>query len=259
MSNRVPGLFIAGTDTGVGKTYVAALIAKQLAAEGKSVGVYKPAASGCQRVDGRLVSDDAAALWEAACRPAGLENVCPQLFEAPLAPHLAARAEGREIDSALLRRGIEFWRQRSEIVVVEGVGGLMSPMDDDEYVADLAVEFGYPLIVVSPNVLGTINQTLQTLITASVFQRSEGQSHFLGGRDNSCGETADAAKIGTAPCRLSVAGVVLNHPAPPSADDVSLSSNRRELAARCTSPILAEVKWQDEQIISAVDWFSLAR
>lgn len=230
MSNRVPGLFIAGTDTGVGKTYVAALIAKQLAAEGKSVGVYKPAASGCRRVDGRLVSDDAVALWEAAGRPAGLEDVCPQLFEAPLAPHLAARSEGREIDSALLRDGIEFWRQRSEIVIVEGVGGLMSPMGDDEYVADLALDFGYPLIVVSPNVLGTINQTLQTLITALSY------------RDG-----------------LPVAGVVLNHPNPPSSDDVSLSSNRRELAARCTSPILGEAMWRDESLRPAVDWFSLAR
>lgn len=259
MSNRVPGLFIAGTDTGVGKTYVAALIAKQLAAEGKSVGIYKPAASGCRRVDGRLASDDAVALWEAAGRPGSLENVCPQLFEAPLAPHLAARAEGREIDSALLRDGVEFWRQLSEIVIVEGAGGLMSPMGDDEYVADLALDFGYPLIVVSPNVLGTINQTLQTLITANVFQRSKRESHFLGGGAGSCSETADAAEIGPAPCGLSVAGVVLNHPEAPSSDDVSLSSNRRELAARCTSPILAEVKWKDAQFVSAVDWFSLAR
>ena len=117
-----------GTNTGVGKTYVAALIARQLTAEGKSVGVYKPAASGCRRVGGRLVSDDAAALWEAAGRPGSLENVCPQLFEAPLAPHLAARAEGRELDAERLRRGIEFWR-RAELTR-RGPGGLIRPLGD---------------------------------------------------------------------------------------------------------------------------------
>ena len=230
MSNRVPGLFIVGTNTGVGKTYVAALIARQLAAEGKSVGVYKPAASGCRRVGGRLVSDDAAALWEAAGRPGALENVCPQLFEAPLAPHLAARAEGHELDAERLRRGIEFWRRRSEIILVEGAGGLMSPLGDREYVADLALEFGFPLIVVSPNVLGTINQTLQTLITAS--------AHGGG---------------------LSVAGVVLNHPQPPTPDDPSLSGNRRELEVRCSVPVLAEVEWGGDCFRPAADWAALVK
>lgn len=230
-TNRVPGLFITGTDTGVGKTYVAALIARRLAADRRKVGVYKPAASGCWRRDGSLVSDDAVALWEAAGRPGELEHVCPQLFEAPLAPHLAARAEGQKLDADLLRHGLEHWRRRSEIILVEGAGGLMSPLGEDEYVADLAREFGFPLVVVAPNVLGTINQTLQTLITASIFS-SEG---------------------------LSIAGVVLNHPRPPSADDASLSSNRRELAARCTSPILGEVGWDAGQTNDAVDWFALAR
>ena len=208
MASRVPGLFITGTDTGVGKTYAAALIARSLAASGRRVGVYKPAASGYVRdAQGSLLSDDAVTLWEAAGRPGELQHVCPQRFVAPLAPHLAARAEGREIDAVLLRRGLDYWRSRSEIVLVEGAGGLMSPLGDDEYVADLARDLGFPLIVVSRNILGTINATLQTLITASVYR---------GG--------------------LEVAGVVLNHPAPPPGDDLSLASNRAELAARCTAP-----------------------
>ena len=90
-------------------------------------------------------------------------------FAAPLAPHLAARAEGRRVDPQLLRDGIEFWRETSDIVLVEGAGGLMSPMSDDDYNADLAAEFGYPLVVVAANELGTINATLQTLITASTY------------------------------------------------------------------------------------------
>ena len=167
----VPGLFITGNDTGVGKTYVAAMIARWLAASGCRVGVYKPAASGCAcDAHGCRVSDDALALWEAAGRPGDLEHVCPQRFVAPLAPHLAARAEGREIDGDLLRTGLDYWRSRSDIVLVEGAGGLMSPLGDREYVADLARDFSFPLIVVTRNILGTINATMQTLITASVYR-----------------------------------------------------------------------------------------
>ena len=103
------GLFIAGTDTDVGKTFVTALIAKSLVAAGQRVGVYKPAASGCTRVDGKLMAGDAIAIWEAAGKPRTLEDVCPQAFEAPLAPQLAARAEGREIDEGLLFSGMDVW------------------------------------------------------------------------------------------------------------------------------------------------------
>ncbi len=230
MTHRIPGLFITGTDTGVGKTYVAAIIARRLAAEGRRVGVYKPAASGCSRVGGALVSDDAVALWNAAGKRGEFDRVCPQCFEAPLAPHLAALAEGRRLDANRLRQGLKYWQERSEIILVEGAGGLMSPLGDDEYVADLAAEFGFPLVVVARNVLGTINQTLQTLITAAVFREG-----------------------------LPVAGVVLNHPAIPSAGDVSLSRNRGELAARCVPPILAEVIWGADEPDVEVDWFSLAR
>ncbi len=230
MPTRVPGLFITGTDTGVGKTCVGALIARSLVSSGRRVGVYKPAASGCRREGKTLVSDDAVALWNAAGRPGDLEHVCPQRFAAPLAPHLAAREEGRQLDAGLLGRGMEYWRGRAEIILVEGAGGLMSPLGEDGYVADLAAEFGFPLLVVSRNVLGTINQTLQTLIAAATFRQG-----------------------------LPVAGVVLNHTEPPSADDVSLATNRRELAARCAAPILAEVAWGCDRFDATVDWFFLAR
>ena len=229
MPDHVSGLFITGTDTEVGKTYVAALIARSLAASGYRVGVYKPAASGCRLEAGVLVSDDAVSLWEAAGRPGDLQHVCPQCFAAPLAPHLAARQEGRRVDEALLRDGLQYWQDRSDIVLVEGVGGLMSPIGDDEYVADLAHDLAMPLIVVSRNMLGTINQTLQTLITASVF------------RDG-----------------LSVAGVVLNEFGV-SEEDVSRKTNREELAARCVPPLLAEVAPDAKDFSREVDWFGLAR
>lgn len=218
------GLFITGTDTHVGKTYVTALIAKQLVAAGTRVGVYKPAASGCVGDE----TDDAFLLWHAAGRPATIDAVCPQRFVAPLAPHLAARAEGKEVDVELLRAGLDFWRDRSDLILIEGIGGLMSPVSDDEYVADLAHDFGFPLVIVAPNTLGVINQTLQTLITAATF------------RDG-----------------LEVAGIVLNR-SPNSADpnDPSIHSNATELATRCVPPILAQVS---DRFDREVDWISLAR
>ena len=178
------------------------------------------------------MSDDAVALWEGAGRPATLAEVCPQQFEAPLAPHLAARAEGKRIDPELLRRGLEFWHERSDVVIVEGAGGLMSPMSDEDYAADLAADFGYPLVIVTRNALGVINQTLQTLIVAAAF------------RDG-----------------LPIAGIVLNNTAKTSAAadrDPSIHSNRDELARRAVPPVLTEVDWNATAIDPAIDWLKLA-
>ncbi len=229
MNDLARGLFITGTDTEVGKTYVAALIARDLVGAGHRVGVYKPVASGCRLEAEQLVADDAVALWEAAGRPDDLDRVCPQRFLAPLAPHLAAKEEGKTLDIQLMVDGLDYWTERSDIVVVEGVGGLMSPLSEDAYVADLAEEFSFPLVVVSKNVLGTISQTLQTLITAAAFSNE-----------------------------LPIVGVVLNNPAPPS-NDPSRNSNRAELAARCIPPVLAEVAWQADHFDPAVDWYALAK
>jgi dethiobiotin synthetase len=220
------GLFITGTGTGVGKTYIGALAARALRDAGKRVGVYKPVASGCEVRGGELVSPDAVALWEAAGRPETLAQVCPQRFAAPLAPHLAARAEGRQVDSKLLRHGIEFWRTTTDIVIVEGAGGLMSPIGDEDYNADLAAEFGFPLLVVAANMLGTINATLQTLITANT--------------------------VG-----LRVSGIVLNSPTQ-SCDDPSVKSNADELTQRCGAPLLTTVE-HGGGFDRAVDWWGLTR
>lgn len=208
--NRPPGLFITGCDTGVGKTAVAAAIARELLTVGVRVGVYKPVASGCHVSGGQLVSDDAVALWEAAGRPGTLDEVCPQKFAAPLAPHLAARAEGKQVDAERLHSGAEVWFDRCDLLLIEGAGGLMSPVTDDEYVADLALDFGYPLVVVVPNQLGCIHNALATLIVAATFQ---------GG--------------------LPVAGLVVNHPKQRDLTaDPSQASNVGELEKRCVPPML---------------------
>ncbi len=224
---RLPGLFITGTDTGVGKTYVAARIAAALAARGCRVGVYKPVASGCELVDGKLVSEDAVALWNGAGRPGELDYVCPQRFAAPLAPHLAARAEGLEVSAELLRSGLDYWRLRSDVLVVEGAGGLLSPVTEDEYVADLALDLGFPLIVVADNTLGTIHRTLSTLVVAATWREG-----------------------------LDVVGVVVNGPSSTAAD-ASTASNLDELRARCVPPVLGLVDWQGD-LPPDVDWWKLA-
>jgi dethiobiotin synthetase len=163
-------------------------------------------------------------LWVGPARPGTLADVCPQRFAAPLAPHLSARAEGRRVDSQLLREGIKFWRTTSDFVLVEGAGGLMSPVSDEDYNADLAAEFGYPLVVIAANELGTINATLQTLITARAR-------------------------------RLPVAGVVLNSPTAVT-DDASVTSNTDELAQRCGVPLLATVE-HGSQFDRDIDWMGL--
>jgi dethiobiotin synthetase len=223
-----PGLFIAGTNTEVGKTHVAAMIARDLVASGRRVGVYKPAASGCRQAAEGLIADDALALWQAAGQPLTLEQVCPQRFLAPLAPPRAALAEGRRVDAQLLRTGLEPWVAASEIVIVEGAGGLMSPLSDVDYNIDLAAALGFPLVIVAANELGVINATLQTLITARA--RSP---------------------------KLPIAGIVLNQ-ATQRPDDASLASNAEELAARCDAPLLAIISYRGRSFGQSVDWFDLA-
>lgn len=228
--NRKPklGLFITGTDTDVGKTYVAAAIARVLVDLGCRVGVYKPAASGCRQEGDQRIADDAFELWEAAGRPLTIEDVCPQKFLAPLAPHVAAREEQREVDGELLFRGIEAWAD-FDVVVVEGAGGLMSPIHEELYVADLAAAFGYPLIVVAANRIGVINHTLQTLIAAATF------------RDG-----------------LNVAGVILNDVSE-NREDPSLATNQAELAIHCVPPILTRVQNGTTASLASINWLELAR
>ncbi len=222
------GLFVTASDTEVGKTYVTSLIVKSLVASGYRVGVYKPTATDCV-FDGRqLVSEDAVALWEAAGRPLSLDCVCPQRFKAPISPHLSARSEGRELDPELLRSGISAWADECDVVIVEGAGGLMTPVSDDEYVADIAYDLGYPLIVVVPNMLGAINQTLQTLVVANCF------------RDG-----------------LEVAGVVLND-SQIFEGDQSIESNRFEIARRAQVPVLSRLGYEAARFDDEIDWGALA-
>lgn len=160
-----PGIFLCGTDTDVGKTAVAAAIARELVDRGVAVGVCKPVASGVTADGG-----DPQRLWEAAGRPGTLAEVCPQSFTAAVAPARAAAAEGRSIDESLLVSCVATWRARSAFVVVEGAGGLYSPLSPRWLNRDLARELSLPLVVCDDARLGAIGRTL-ALVTAA---RSEG-------------------------------------------------------------------------------------
>ena len=221
------GLFVTGTGTEVGKTYVAALIARALVAAGQRVGVYKPVASGCRREGDDLVADDATLLWEAAGQPGDFQRVCPQRFQLPVAPPQAAYADGRSVDRELLRSGLNYWRQQSGFVLVEGAGGLMSPLSAADYNVDLARDLGLPLVIVAANELGVLNATLQTLITA-----------------------------GAAAPHLPLAGIVLNQTQDHA--DESVATNAEELAKRCDVPVLACVDFRAQEFPMDVDWVALA-
>lgn len=164
------GLLITATDTGVGKTTVAAALVRSLRRLGLEVGAMKPAESGCGRdAFGALIAADAALLRAAAGGADTLELVCPYRLEAPLAPGIAAAQEGRAIDWGVIERCLsELRRRHPDGVVVEGAGGIMVPMAADYgrgfgTVADLALRLRLPALVVARGGLGTINHTVLTL------------------------------------------------------------------------------------------------
>jgi dethiobiotin synthetase len=205
---RIPDmktLFVTGTDTDVGKTWITCAIVKQFSERRLRVGAYKPACSGAiQMPDGSCHWQDVD-LLTSACGWTGDQNqICPQRFLAPLAPHIAAAAEQRCIDQNLLATGLKAWDGIADLVVVEGAGGLLCPLSDHWTVLNLAQQFDSPLLIVAGNRLGVINHTL---LTVQVAQASQ----------------------------LAVAGVILNDCLPPTSRgdarqvDISRDSNLQQL------------------------------
>ncbi len=155
------GLFITGTDTGVGKTVVTASLAAHLSLKGIDVGVMKPVATGCSPT-----SADAEILKFAAGVDDSLELINPYAFPEPVAPLLAARRAGVIIEPRRIREAFDKLAHRHELILVEGVGGLLCPIYDRFFVADLAGLLGLPLLVAARGSLGTINHTLLTVDVA---------------------------------------------------------------------------------------------
>lgn len=159
------GIFITGTDTGVGKTIVAATLARLLRMNGVKVGVMKPVTSGCREENGQLVSDDALLL----CQAAGItvsDDIAPYRLCEALAPAEAARIDGVRIDFSAIKAAFLRLASIYEYMIVEGAGGLMVPLSGGLLVADLARELELPLLVVARPGLGTINHTVLTCFGA---------------------------------------------------------------------------------------------
>src|SRR5512143_633206 len=157
------GIFITGTDTGVGKTYVASGIAKELRQRGVNVGVMKPAETGCSMRGGRLFPRDAKRLIKASGVNDPVALVNPYRFRKPLAPSVAARLAGKRIDPDTIVLACQKLCCRHDFMIVEGAGGIMVPLRGAYTYLDLAQALGLPVLVVARPGLGTINHTLLTL------------------------------------------------------------------------------------------------
>jgi dethiobiotin synthetase len=162
------GIFVVGSDTEVGKTFQSIQLAIALKPTQLKLGAYKPVASGIPITDS---SSDARQLALACDIELDLiEKVCPQSFAAPMAPPVAAWLENRQVDEELLAAGALWWTERSELVLVEAAGGIMSPISQKKTVLDLAEQLNFPLILVVGNRLGSVSQTLTA--TAVIRQRN---------------------------------------------------------------------------------------
>ncbi len=155
------GLFVTGTDTGVGKTVVSAALIRRLVQMRCSVGVMKPVETGVQ--SDSPDDSDAGRLTAAAGVEDSLDLVCPYRFHAPLAPLAAARTEGRSIELQEILRRYERLAGRYALLVVEGAGGLLVPMGQDWSMRDLIARIGLPVLIVGRAGLGGINHALLTL------------------------------------------------------------------------------------------------
>lgn len=224
------GLFITGTDTGVGKTFIARGIAATLRARGRRVGVLKPVETGCGSGAERRPAD-AAALRAAAGSDLALDRICPYQLDAPLAPDVAARLERTRVDPTVLIAAFEAIDRTHDVTLVEGAGGLLVPITECYLMADLARDLDLPLLVVVGSKLGAINHTLLTLEAAAARG-------------------------------LAVRGYVLNRA---SEEEDAASATNASLLARCTdAPCLGAVGWtpsaeKDPAAVvgAAIDWSRL--
>jgi dethiobiotin synthetase len=155
------GVFVTGTDTGVGKSVVAGAICAALAARGEPVAALKPVVTGVGEPAGEWAADHVLLATAAGGRQSP-EDVAPYRFGPPVSPHLAAELAGQEIEPA---RIVDAARAH-ELLVCEGVGGLMVPITTGYLVRDLAVDLGMPVLVAARTGLGTINHTLLTIAAA---------------------------------------------------------------------------------------------
>jgi dethiobiotin synthetase len=159
---RAHAVFVTGTDTGVGKTVVAAALVRALAASGARVAVMKPVASGARRTPQGLRSADALALLEASNVPASYALVNPFCFEPEISPHIAANDARISVDTGTIRANFDVLSARADWVVVEGAGGWLAPVGPALRMAELAQALGTPVLLVVGLRLGCLNHAQLT-------------------------------------------------------------------------------------------------
>jgi dethiobiotin synthetase len=157
---RKKGLFVTGTDTGVGKTVVAAGMVRLARNAGICAIAVKPIETGCQVRSGMLFPEDGAFLVEAAEKYLTLDECVPFRFSLPASPARAAAMEGRNLKLVDVEEHVRALAEDTDLTVVEGAGGLMVPIQDRLMMIDLAERLGYPVLLVGRTRLGTINHTL---------------------------------------------------------------------------------------------------
>lgn len=157
------GVFITGTDTGVGKTYVASALATELRKANIAIGVMKPAETGCRMRAGKLYPKDAMKLMNASGVHDRLDLINPYRFRKPLAPGVAALLEGKNIEPATILNAFNILQRRHAYMIVEGAGGIMVPLSENYLFLDLAHAMKLPVLIVARPGLGTINHTLLTI------------------------------------------------------------------------------------------------
>jgi dethiobiotin synthetase len=201
------GLFVTGTDTGIGKTRVAVALATALVRAGARVGVMKPVAAGLD--PGERMPADVAALMRAANVDAPLADVNPYAFEAAIAPHIAARQSGSTIDIGRIVAAYARIAARSQVVVVEGAGGALVPLGARADMLDIAAALRLPVLLVVGIRLGCLNHAILTELAV----RARG---------------------------VPLAGWIANRvdPAMPVADE-----NVRTLASALAAPLVADIGW----------------
>ena len=237
-ASSIPGLMVTGTDTGIGKTVIAGAIAAWFRSQGARVGVLKPMASGCVRRREGLISEDAEFLAHSSDSPHPLDVIAPIRFAEPLAPAVAAERLKETIDWTPVQRSLNAITRDSDVLVVEGVGGIMVPMDSKHTMLDVARWLNIPAVVVARPNLGTINHTI---LTVEALRRAE----------------------------VSVAGVVINR-YPAESPGTAEETNPRAIEKWGKVPVLCIVPDVREPIgrsipedigtaVGQVDWWRFAR
>ena len=155
--------FVTGTDTGVGKTHVACKLIRDYVAQGHRVIGMKPVAAGSDFVNGKWVNDDVLRLEEASNVKAPRELINPYSFKEAVAPHIAAEKVGVEIKIDVIKQAFQALSKLADIIIVEGAGGFLVPLNNQQSMADLPAALDIPVILVVGMKLGCINHSLLTV------------------------------------------------------------------------------------------------